>query len=137
MTQDQEHLIILFDGVCNLCNSSVNFLIDRDPKDKFRFASLQSDKGKEFLSNFKISSQSPDSIVVIDGNQFFIQSDAILRISKEMKFPYSLLSKFGIVPKFFRDFFYDLIAFSRYKVFGKKEFCRILTPDLKKKFLDM
>lgn len=127
--------IVLFDGVCNLCNSSVNFVIDRDPKHKFRFAALQSIEGEELLKNLGLSTTQFDSIVLLDGKNVYTQSSAALRIAKELSGAWPILYIFMIIPSFIRDWVYDVIAKNRYKWFGKKNACRIPTPELKERFL--
>lgn len=129
--------IILFDGVCNLCNNSVNFIIEHDKKDVFRFASLQSELGKKLTSERGIDSQELDSIVLIEpGVVYFKKSTAALEISKELSGGYSMLKYLSFLPEGLRDGVYDLIANNRYKWFGKKDACMIPTPELKAKFLD-
>lgn len=129
-----DKLIILFDGVCNLCNGYVNFLIDRDKKDKFRFAALQSNEAEKELKPFDIQNDM-SAIIVIKNKKIFRGSTAILKIAKELKFPYNLLYIFIIVPLFIREPIYRFIAGRRYKWFGKRDQCRMPTPELKKKFL--
>ncbi len=129
-----KHKIILFDGVCNLCNSSVNLIIKHDKKDVFRFASLQSDFGQNILSKFNLDSNITDSIVLIDGNHCYIKSSAALRISKNMSGFYPLLFGFIIIPTFIRNWVYDYVAKNRYKWYGKKESCMIPTLELQEKF---
>ncbi|MDG3582332.1 MULTISPECIES: thiol-disulfide oxidoreductase DCC family protein [Galbibacter] len=137
-----EHLedkkIILFDGVCNLCNSTVNFVIERDKKDVFRFASLQSDIGKKLLSERNIDPSVTDSIVLIEPNvAYYVKSSAALEIAKEIGGFWSVLGVFNyILPESLRDALYNFIARNRYKWFGKKEGCPLPTPELKAKFLD-
>ena len=128
--------IILFDGVCNLCNGIVQFIIKRDPKAKFRFTSLQSESGQKFLRKFGLPSDEFDSIVLIQGEQYFMKSTAGLRILKELGGIWKLFYFFRFLPLSFRDFIYDLIAGSRYRMFGKSESCMIPTPELKARFLD-
>jgi len=125
--------IIFFDGVCNLCNGAVNFIIDRDPEAKFRFAALQSESAKSILPHERINNV--DSIVLLKNKKTFIKSDAALHIAKDMKFPWSLFQVFFIVPKFLRDPLYDFIAKRRYKWFGKKDSCRMPTPELQSRFV--
>lgn len=128
--------IVLFDGVCNLCNNTVVRIIKHDKKDLFRFASLQSEIGKKLTGERGIDTSEIDSIVLIDpGNAYYIKSDAALQIAKELS-PYSWMRIFLPLPRVFRDFFYDIIAKNRYKWFGKKEACMIPSPELKNKFLD-
>ncbi|MBS1517428.1 MAG: thiol-disulfide oxidoreductase DCC family protein [Bacteroidetes bacterium] len=127
--------IVLFDGVCNLCNSSVNFIIDNDKKNIFRFTSLQSEKGAEILQKYDLSGSNIDSVILIDGGKAYIKSDAALRIARELGGIYRSLYFFIILPAFLRNSVYDFIAKNRYKWFGKKDSCRIPTPELKNKFL--
>ncbi|MBK9331764.1 MAG: thiol-disulfide oxidoreductase DCC family protein [Ignavibacteria bacterium] len=127
--------IILFDGVCNLCNSSVNFIIDNDRRNVFKFASLQSETGSELRKKHNLSSKDIDSVILIDADRAYIKSDAALRIAAELGGIYKVISYLRFMPKFIRDFFYDIIAKNRYKWFGKKDTCRIPTPELKSKFL--
>lgn len=127
--------IILFDGVCNLCNSSVNFIIDRDAKNIFRFASLQSEVGQKILSKFGLNGNEFDSIILISDNKYFIKSTAAINISKDLKFPWKLSVVFLIIPVFLRDYLYDILAKNRYKWFGRKDSCRISDPEIKNKFL--
>lgn len=127
--------VILFDGVCNLCNSSVNFIIDHDTQNKFKFASLQSDAGQELLNKFNLNTKDFDSIIFVDGDRYYSQSSAVLRIVKEFPGLWKLLYVFIIVPPALRNIIYDIIAGNRYKWFGKKDSCRIPTPELKNKFL--
>lgn len=129
--------IILFDGVCNLCNNAVNFIIERDKKDVFRFASLQSEIGKKLSSERGIDSEEMDSMLLIEpGVAYYQRSTAALEISKDLSGGYSLLKHLSFLPEGFRDSIYNLIAQNRYKLFGKKESCMIPTAELKAKFLD-
>ena len=137
MELPKDKKIILFDGVCNLCNNAVNFIIEHDKKDVFRFASLQSEIGKKLISERGIDPEIIDSIVLIEpGVAYYQKSTAALEISKELSGGYSFLSYLSIFPEVFRDGIYDLIANNRYKWFGKKDACMIPTPELKAKFLD-
>jgi predicted DCC family thiol-disulfide oxidoreductase YuxK len=129
------HLIILFDGVCNFCNFWVNFLIDRDKKDKFRFTALQSEKGSELLKKYNLSTEDFDTFVLIDREKYYIKSTAAFMVAKNLPGLWKTLYIFIIVPKPLRDFVYSLIAKNRYKLFGKRETCRIPTPEERNKFL--
>ncbi|MFD2826565.1 thiol-disulfide oxidoreductase DCC family protein [Leeuwenhoekiella polynyae] len=131
-----ETKIILFDGVCNLCNGAINFIIKHDPKALFKFASLQGETGQRLLQKHQINSAETDSIVLIEGDTVSVKSSAALRIAKYLNKGYPLLFGFMIVPKFIRNAVYDYIARNRYKWFGKKESCMIPTPELKSRFLD-
>jgi predicted DCC family thiol-disulfide oxidoreductase YuxK len=129
--------IILFDGVCNLCNSAVQFIIKHDKKDVFRFVSLQSKLGLEILAYIGIDSKNIDSIVLYEpGLAYYYKSDAILQIAKSLNALYSLGVIFKIIPTGIRNHLYDYIARNRYKWYGKKESCMIPTPELKIKFLE-
>lgn len=137
MPKEGNHQIILFDGVCNLCNWFVVFVIKRDKNNLFHFASLQSDTGKKFINEYQI--QSPlGSVLLVDPEKKIIktQSTAVLSVFKKLSGLYPVLFVFIIIPKFIRDFFYKWIAKNRYRWFGKKDQCMILTPELKDKFLD-
>lgn len=129
--------IILFDGVCNLCNTVVQFIIEKDKKDVFRFVALQSDLGKEITNHIGVNPEKIDSIILYEpGIAYHLKSDAALKIATEFNSIYSLLSLFKIFPQNSRDAIYDYIAKNRYKWYGKKEHCMIPTPELKAKFLD-
>ena len=128
--------IIFFDGVCNLCNSSVNFIIKHDKKKQFLFASLQSDAAKEILLQYNSKKINLDSIVLLDNGKLFEKSTAALRISKHLNNGLFLLYIFIIIPTFIRDYLYNYIAKNRYKWYGKKDSCMIPTKDLKSRFLE-
>lgn len=128
--------IILFDGVCNFCNFWVNFIIDRDKKDVFRFAALQSERGKELLNKFNINDSQLESVILIEWETVFSKSTAALMIAKELRGPIKVLYPLIIFPKFLRDFIYELIAKYRYNLFGKRESCRVPSEEEKLKFLD-
>lgn len=125
--------IVLFDGVCNFCNSSVNFIIERDRAGYFKFAPLQSEIGREFIAKFDLSEI--DSIVLIEDERAYTHSTAALRISKHLDGAWRWLRVLFIVPRFLRDFFYKLFARYRYRLFGKKDECMIPTPEVRARFL--
>ncbi|MGQ0827387.1 MAG: thiol-disulfide oxidoreductase DCC family protein [Bacteroidota bacterium] len=129
--------IILFDGICNLCNSSINFVIRHDKKNQFRFATLQSETGKKLLQKFNINTITTDSFILIENNKAYTKSTAALRTSKKLDKLYPLFYSFIIIPAFIRNFAYDLIARNRYKWFGKKDQCMIPTDELRSKFLEL
>lgn len=134
---DGKH-IILFDGVCNFCNDSVRFVMKRDKKDLYRYASLQSDLGQKMTDERGIDTTEIDStILIIPDEAYYIKSDAALQISKNLTGLYPILSLFSIIPSSIRDFFYDIIARNRYKWFGKKEACPMPSPEERSKFLDV
>lgn len=127
--------IILFDGECSFCKKSIQFIIKRDLNDYFKFASLQSDVGKELRNNFNIPNDL-DSLILIEKGKTYSKSSAVLRICKNLKGIYKLAVVFFIFPKFFRDFFYDRIANNRYKLVSKKNTCVLPSSDIREKFLD-
>uniref|UniRef100_A0A7V2ZIY3 Thiol-disulfide oxidoreductase DCC family protein n=1 Tax=Ignavibacterium album TaxID=591197 RepID=A0A7V2ZIY3_9BACT len=128
--------IILFDGVCNFCNYWVNFIIRRDNNDIFNFAALQSKAGQELLKKFKLPTNEFDTFILIEGEVYFTKSDAAIIISQSLKGWPKILSVGKILPKKFRDLLYDIIAKNRYKIFGKKDYCRIPSEEEKAKFLE-
>lgn len=127
----KDHKIILFDGVCNLCNGAVNLVIRKDKKNIFRFAPLQG----EFAKEIGLDQEKMDSIILLDNDKQYSKSSAVLRIARNLPGGYPLLYGFIILPKFLRDAIYDHIAKNRYRWFGKKESCMMPTPELKQKFL--
>jgi predicted DCC family thiol-disulfide oxidoreductase YuxK len=131
-----EHKIVLFDGVCNLCNKAVTFIINHDPEDQFRFAALQNEEGKKLLDKYSIDPEKTDSIVLIMNDRAYIKASAALRIAKHLSGAWPLLYGFAILPKFITNSLYDFVARNRYGWFGKKDNCMIPTADLKSKFLD-
>lgn len=128
--------ILLFDGVCNLCDGAVQFIIKHDKKEQIYFASLQSETGKDLLKKQNIDPAETDSMVFIDHGTVFIKSSAALRVSKYLDKAYPLAYGFIAVPRFLRNAVYDFVARNRYKWYGKKEHCMIPTPALKSRFLD-
>ncbi|MEL6811775.1 MAG: thiol-disulfide oxidoreductase DCC family protein [Bacteroidota bacterium] len=135
MEENRNHKIILFDGVCNLCNSSVIFVIKRDKKDVFRFSALQEGAGPRLVQKYGIDTRKTDSIILIENGKAYVKSTAALRIARNLGGAYPLLFGFMILPNFLRNWVYDFIARNRYKWYGKKESCMIPTPELKSKFL--
>jgi predicted DCC family thiol-disulfide oxidoreductase YuxK len=127
--------IILFDGVCNFCNSMVNFIIRRDKKNVFLFCALQSDSGKRLLEQYKINWKESDSFVVIENRKAWQKSNAALKLYNKLPWYWKWTQFFWVVPKFIRDGVYNFIAKNRYKWFGKKEDCMIPTPEMRGKFL--
>jgi len=128
--------IIFFDGVCNLCNGAVQFIIKRDTKKTFQFASLQSAFAHDQLKEHQIDVTALQSIVLKSGNTIYTKSTAALRIAKQLSGGWPLLYSFMIIPAFIRDWVYDGIAKNRYRWFGKQDVCMVPTPDLKDRFLD-
>lgn len=128
--------LILFDGVCNLCNATVNYVIKHDKKDVFRFTALQSEIGHQIVKENNIDTSKTDSILLYsEKNGICYKSTAALTIAKQLGFPRNILVVFVIVPPFIRNWVYDYIAKNRYKWYGKRESCRVPSPELQKKFL--
>jgi predicted DCC family thiol-disulfide oxidoreductase YuxK len=127
--------IVLFDGVCNLCNGLVRFIIKRDRTGKFKFASLQSEIGQQWLQRFGLAKNEFESFVLIRGDKYYLKSAAALKMLRELGGIWKAFYVFIVVPRPVRDFIYDLIAKSRYKIFGKRDVCMIPTPELKERFL--
>lgn len=132
--QNGRHPLILFDGVCNLCNGAVKFIIPRDPQGLFHFASLQSDFGQALLSKHNIEGQPLDSLILLDHHHMYLKSDAVLRIARELSKPWPLFSGFRLIPRPLRDGLYDLVARHRYRVFGKKDTCMIPAKGIRDRF---
>jgi predicted DCC family thiol-disulfide oxidoreductase YuxK len=130
------HPIVLFDGVCNLCNRSVQFIIKKDKKKQFLFASLQGKTGGGFLKKIDLPANVFNSFILIEGENIYTKSAAALRIAKQLGGGWKLLYGLMIIPRFIRDAVYNLIAKNRYKWFGKRDECMIPTPELQERFLD-
>lgn len=128
--------LILFDGVCNLCDASVQYIIKHDRQDSFRYTALQSEVGQKIREQFHINAEKTDSILLYSEEKgIYYKSTAALKIASKLGFPRNLLSVFLIIPPFIRNWVYDFIAKNRYKWYGKKDDCMIPTPELKSKFL--
>jgi predicted DCC family thiol-disulfide oxidoreductase YuxK len=127
--------IVLFDGVCNLCNGSVQLILLHDPAGRFRFASLQSPVGQELQTRLGIDPKALDSILVVEGEHWYRESDAALRIARGMSGPWKMLWALRVIPRPLRDGLYRLIARNRYRWFGKQETCWLPTPELRERFL--
>lgn len=128
--------VLLFDGVCNLCTSTVIFVIKRDPEAKFLFAPLQSDAGQKLIEQFRLPAADFSSFVLIEGDRHYTKSTAALHVFKRLSGFWPLLYVLIAVPKPIRDAVYKWIAKNRYKWFGKKEQCMVPTPDIKARFLE-
>lgn len=132
------HAVVLFDGVCNLCNGSINFIIDRDPSGYFRFAPLQSQAGQDLLRRHgRADAAQLKSVVLIDEHgRCHTRSAAALRIARRLRWPWPLAAVLVAVPPFLRDAAYEFVAANRYRWFGKTDACRVPTPDRARRFLD-
>jgi predicted DCC family thiol-disulfide oxidoreductase YuxK len=127
--------IVLFDGVCNLCNGAVQFIIRHDKKNIFMFASLQSEVGRKILEQYNFPLDELNSFILIENNKAYTRSTGALRVAKKLNGLWPLLYGFIIIPKLLRDGIYNWVGRNRYKWFGKKDACMIPTPELKARFL--
>ncbi|QLG46973.1 thiol-disulfide oxidoreductase DCC family protein [Costertonia aggregata] len=133
---EDDKKIVLFDGVCNLCNASIQFVIKRDTNDVFRYAALQSEVGQKLVSERGLDTSQIDSIILIEpGVAYYTKSDAALEIGKHLRGYRTLSSLLKLIPSGFRNIIYDFVARNRYKWYGKQDDCMIPTPELQAKFL--
>lgn len=132
---EEKPLILLFDGVCNLCNASVQFLIKHDPKALLKFAALQSESGQALLKKYGLNTTDFDSFILIENNLVYSKSTAILRLVKQLGGFFKGLYYLIYIPRSIRDFIYDLIAKSRYSIFGKRNRCMVPNPEIMDRFL--
>ncbi|SIR77226.1 thiol-disulfide oxidoreductase DCC family protein [Natronorubrum thiooxidans] len=128
--------IVLFDGVCNLCHGFVQFILPRDTEKQFYFASLQSDVAQELLAAHGLETESLESVVLIEGEDAYVKSAAVIRIAQRLGGVYRLLGPFRFLPRRLRDWLYDLVADHRYRVFGTKDQCMLPTGDVRDRFLE-
>lgn len=135
VSESSEHPLVLFDGDCNLCHRSVQFLLQRDRVGRFRFASLQSQAGRDAIAAVA-QGDLPDSIMLIRGGKLTVKSTAALAIARGLRFPWPLVSVFWLVPYPLRNLVYDWVARNRIRWFGKREECWVPTPELRARFLD-
>lgn len=135
MNDLKEKGIVLFDGVCNFCNSSVNFIIRKDDTDYFRFLPLQSERGKTLVSKFNLDPENLQTVILLEGGRIYTKSTAALRIARKLKGGWRLFYGFVVIPAFIRDLVYNLIAKHRYKWWGKRESCMVPDANMKTKFL--
>src|SRR4029079_6158907 len=127
--------LIFFDGVCNLCNGFVQFVIERDPEARFRFAPLQSDAARARLGHAVTPGAAPSTVLLWQNDRLYNRSPAALLILQQLRFPWKLTAILFVVPRPLRDWIYDLIARRRYRWFGQRETCMVPTPDLRRRFL--
>ena len=139
--------VVLFDGVCNFCDASVNFVIEHDPEGYFKFAPLQSEAGKKLATEYGLASETAgvqpmddlipiDSVILIENGRAYTHSTGALRIARRLTGIWSMFYAFIVVPKPVRDFFYRLFAKYRYRVFGRKDQCMLPSPEVRARFLD-
>ena len=127
--------ILLFDGVCNLCNASVNWVIDHDPEGRIRLGALQSEGGQALLQQAGLGDDYFDSLVLVEGGKVYTKSDAALRVAGHLGAPWSAAKALLALPRVLRDGVYDVVAKNRYAWFGKQESCRVPTPELRARFI--
>ena len=136
MKEQLKHIpILLFDGYCNFCNSTIRFIVEREKNNALHFTSLQSGAGIELLKQYGIDPLKTDSLVLIEKGKAYVKSSAALRVTRYLKRPYPLLLGLIIIPAFLRNGMYDFIAGNRYKWFGKSESCMLPDKELAKRFL--
>ena len=133
--RSEHHPVVLFDGVCNLCTGTVQFLVPRDPEGTLRFAPLQSDVGADLVAGCGLDPEDRESIVLVEDGECYRKSEAALRIAGHLDGPWPLLKALVAVPRPIRDAVYDLVARYRYDVFGRKEQCMVPTDDIRDRFL--
>lgn len=129
--------VILFDGVCNLCNGFVQFVIARDPHGRFRFGPLQSAAAQRLIGGARDGQPVLDSVVLVENGQLWTRSSAALRIARRLSFPWPLAYVLIAVPRPLRDWVYDIVARNRYQWFGKRDACMVPTADLRARFIDL
>ena len=132
----EPYAVVVFDGVCNLCNGFVQFVIPRDPRGRFRFAALQSQAAARLMAEAGATPGESDTVVLIDDGRAFFRSSAALRIARRLRFPWPLLYVLVVVPRPIRDWVYDLIARNRYRWFGQRDQCLVPGPGIRERFLD-
>jgi predicted DCC family thiol-disulfide oxidoreductase YuxK len=128
--------VLLFDGVCNLCNSSVKWVLLRDKKGEFKFAAIQSEAGQSLLKSFGLDNQPLESVILISGRQAYIKSDAAIKVASKLGGIWTIALVFRLVPRPVRDAIYDWVAKNRYRWFGKQEQCLLPQPEWKDRFLN-
>ncbi|ELY58778.1 thiol-disulfide oxidoreductase DCC family protein [Natronolimnohabitans innermongolicus] len=128
--------IVLFDGVCNLCHGFVQFIVPRDTEGQFHFASLQSDAGQELLAEHGLAGHDLESVVLIESEDCYVKSSAVIRIAQRLGGIYRLLGPTRFLPRRLRDWVYDLVADHRYRLFGKKDQCMMPTGNVQERFLE-
>ncbi len=129
------HPIVLFDGVCNFCDASVNWIIARDQRGTFRFAALQSPAGEQLQRTFGLDPNELDTLALVEGARVYRKSGAALRVLRRLRWPWPILFGLIAVPPFIRDFVYDFFARRRYRWFGRKDQCMVPSPELRDRFL--
>ena len=135
VNNDAPHAVVLFDGVCNLCNGFVRFVVPRDPRGHIRFAALQSEAARRLMARTGVTPGGADSIVLIEGQRAFVRSEAALRVARQLRFPWPILYGLVIVPRPLRDWVYDIVARNRFRWFGRRDVCMVPGPETQDRFL--
>src|SRR3954469_6844674 len=135
VNNDAPHAVVLFDGVCNLCNGFVRFVIPRDPRGHIRFAALQSEAARRLMVEAGVTPGGADSVVLVEGRRAFVRSDAALRIARQLRFPWPILYGLVIIPRLLRDWVYDIVARNRFRWFVRRGGCMVPGPDTQDRFL--
>ena len=130
-----ESPVVLFDGVCNLCNGAVSFLMDRDPERRLRFAALQSEAGARLLRQFTIAADPLETLILVEGGRTYLRSTAVLRALRHVRGPWRIVSWLLAIPRGLRDPVYAFVARNRYRWFGTRKSCRVPTPADRERFL--
>ena len=133
----EERYIVIFDGVCNFCNGSINFIINRDPEAKFAFTPMQSETAEVLVKEYGVFNVGEDTLIFIKNGECFMWSSAALEIAKDLSGPWSLFYAFIIIPVPLRDFFYKVFARYRYKLFGKRTECMIPSEEVRSRFIEL
>ncbi|WP_458119724.1 thiol-disulfide oxidoreductase DCC family protein [Paenibacillus sp. Z6-24] len=131
-----EHPIVLVDGVCHFCQGATKFIIKRDPKGIFHFASIQSEVGQKLMQKGGLRTDTMDTFVLIEKGHFYTRSTAALRIARRLRYAWPLLYAFIVVPKVLRNSVYNLVARNRYRWFGKSDQCMLPTPEIRERFIE-
>lgn len=133
---DSTDRVILFDGVCRLCNAWANFIIEYDHRHVFKLCSVQSEQGARLLEHFGYPTDTFETLLLVEGGRCYVRSDAVLRVMAGLGWPWRLLTALRLVPAALRDWLYDRVALNRYALFGRYDQCRLPTPDHAGRFLD-
>jgi Uncharacterized protein conserved in bacteria len=136
IAESDDHPILLFDGVCNLCNGAIQFIIPRDPEGTIRFAPLQSDLGERVQESVGLSTDDLETVVLVDDGKAYTKSDAAIRVGERLGGVYRLLSLGRLLPRGLRDRIYDFVAENRYDWFGKKDQCMVPDDDVSDRFVE-
>lgn len=128
--------VVLFDGLCVFCNRVVNFVIERDPENRFRFAPLQGQTGQAALQRYGLSRTGVDTVMLVEGDRLYTRSTAALHIARRLRRPWPLVAVFLLVPAGLRDAVYRVLANNRYRWFGRRETCRVPEPEERQRFLE-